>query len=87
MRRWFLSYNSQDFALVDALAGRVKALPDIDVFFAPRSLRVGGFWLPALAQAIAEADAFVLVVGERGLGPWQLLEYYEALDTRRRGQQ
>ena len=31
-------------------------------------------------QGIDEATAFVLLVGEKGLGPWQRLEYYEALD-------
>jgi hypothetical protein len=35
---------------------------------------------PALAKEIEEADAFVLLVGEKGLGPWQELEYYAAHD-------
>jgi hypothetical protein len=52
------------------------------IFFAPTSLRAGGFWLPELAKGIAEATAFVLLVGEKGLGPWQVIEYYEALDRR-----
>ena len=51
-------------------------------FFAPKSLRAGGFWLPELAQEIAEATAFILLVGEKGIGPWQAMEYYEALDRR-----
>ena len=46
------------------------------------SLRAGGYWLPEIAKEIAEATAFVLLVGEKGLGPWQVLEYYEALDRR-----
>ena len=50
------------------------------VFFDATSLRPGGYWQPALAQGIDEADAFVLLVGEKGLGPWQRLEYYEAHD-------
>src|SRR5262249_46650741 len=33
-----------------------------------------------IAQEIAEATAFVLLVGEKGLGPWQEKEYYEALN-------
>src|SRR4029077_17653043 len=49
---------------------------------APKSLRAGGFWLPELAQEIAEATAFILLVGEEGIGPWQAMEYYEALDRR-----
>ena len=52
------------------------------MFFAPTSLRAGGFWSAQLAAEIAEATAFVLLVGERGIGPWQVLEYYEALDRR-----
>ena len=52
------------------------------IFFAPKSLRAGGLWLPELALEIAEATAFVLLVGEKGVGPWQVMEYYEALDRR-----
>ena len=52
------------------------------IFFAPKSMRAGGYWLPELAKEIAEATAFVLLVGEKGLGPWQVTEYYEALDRR-----
>ena len=55
---------------------------DARFFFAPKSLRAGGFWLPELAQEIAEATAFILLVGEKGIGPWQAMEYYEALDRR-----
>ena len=55
---------------------------DARCFFAPKSLRTGGFWLPELAQEIAEATAFILLVGEKGIGPWQAMEYYEALDRR-----
>ena len=57
-------------------------MPTRSFFFAPKSLRAGGYWLPALSEAIAEATAFVLLVGEKGLGPWQAIEYYEALDKR-----
>ena len=46
---------------------------DASIFLAPKSLRVGGFWL---------ATVFVLLVGASGLGPWQVIEYYEALDRR-----
>jgi formylglycine-generating enzyme required for sulfatase activity len=83
MRRWFLSYNSQDLALAQGFeeALRRKA-PDDRIFVAPKILRLGGFWLPELAREIAEASAFVLLVGKNGLGPWQVIEYYEALDRR-----
>src|ERR1700722_15712896 len=80
-RSWFLSYNSQDVGLmqgfVAALGGKDAAAR---IFFAPNSLRAGVFWLPELAAEIAEATAFVLLIGQNGLGPWQVIEYYEALD-------
>jgi formylglycine-generating enzyme required for sulfatase activity len=83
VQRWFLSYNSQDLALMEGLDAALRRKePDAKVFFAPASLRAGGIWLPELAKAIGEANAFVLLVGEKGLGPWQVIEYYEALDRR-----
>jgi formylglycine-generating enzyme required for sulfatase activity len=83
MQRLFLSYNSQDVALMQSLEAALKRKdPDASIFLAPKSLRVGGFWLPELAKEIAEATVFVLLVGAGGLGPWQVIEYYEALDRR-----
>jgi formylglycine-generating enzyme required for sulfatase activity len=83
MRRWFLSYNSQDLALVQGVAAALRSRDaGAGIFFAPTSLRAGGFWLPELAKEIAEATAFVLLVGEKGLGAWQVMEYYEAIDRR-----
>ena len=83
MRRWFLSYNSQDATLIEGLEAALRRKDaDAQIFFAPKALRAGGYWLPALSEAIASATAFVLVVGEKGLGPWQVMEYYEALDKR-----
>ena len=81
MRRWFLSYHSPD----EALAGRLKtAIERKDdgaiVFFAPANIRAGARWAPALAEAIAEATAFVLLVTERGIGRWQEIEYDAAFD-------
>src|ERR1700738_2533706 len=81
--RWFLSYNSVDLSLTEQLQTRLgQAVPAPEIFFAKKSLRAGGYWLPRLAEEIAKADAFVLFVSEGGLGPWQVLEYYEALDKR-----
>src|SRR2546422_4695948 len=83
MRRWFLSYHSPDQALAERLkAALERKNTDAHVFFAPSSLRAGGFWSKALAEEIAQADAFILLVGERGVGDWQVLEYDEALDKR-----
>jgi WD40 repeat protein len=83
MRRWFLSYNSQDAALANSFKAALQQKdPASRIFFAEESLRAGGYWLPELAQEIAEASVFILLVGEKGLGSWQVMEYYEALDRR-----
>src|SRR6516162_8179628 len=83
MRRWFLSYHSPDQALAERLKAALERKDtDAHVFFAPSSLRAGGFWSRSLAEEITQADAFILLVGERGVGNWQVLEYDEALDRR-----
>jgi hypothetical protein len=83
MTCWFLSYNSQDLALMEGLEAALRRKdPKAQIFFGPTSLRAGGFWVPELAKGIAAATAFILLVGENGLGPWQVMEYYEALDRR-----
>src|SRR6266571_4584955 len=83
MRRWFLSYHSPDQALAERLKVALERKnADARVFFAPSSLRAGGFWSRTLAEEIAQADVFILLVGERGVGDWQVLEYDEALDRR-----
>jgi formylglycine-generating enzyme required for sulfatase activity len=81
--RWFLSYHSPDGALAAQLKSAIEQKdPTSSVFFAPSNLRAGGFWSAQLAQAIAEATAFILLVGSQGIGTWQVLEYDEALDKR-----
>jgi formylglycine-generating enzyme required for sulfatase activity len=83
MPRWFLSYHSPDQALAEGLKAGIEARdPSSRVFFAPQHNRAGGFWTAQLAQEIAAANAFILLVGEKGIGPWQVLEYDEALDRR-----
>src|SRR6476646_8605041 len=83
MRRCFLSYHSPDQALAERLKAALEQKnTDAHVFFAPSNLRAGGFWSRALAEEIAQADAFILLVGEKGVGNWQVLEYDEALDKR-----
>ena len=83
MRRWFLSYHSPDQALAERLKAALERQDTgARVFFAPSGLRAGGFWSRVLAEEIAQADAFILLVGEKGVGDWQVLEYDEALDKR-----
>src|SRR5271168_5056661 len=84
-RRWFLSFNSSDRALAERLKVSIERKDaGSRVFYDETSLRAGGYWQPTLAKGIDEADAFVLLVGEKGLGPWQTLEYYEAHDKHAR---
>jgi formylglycine-generating enzyme required for sulfatase activity len=81
MQRWFLSYHSPDQALAERLKAAIERKDSSTrVFFAPSQLRAGGSWSAQLAQEIAEANAFILLVGEAGVGNWQVPEYDEALD-------
>jgi hypothetical protein len=81
--RIFLSYHSVDETAASTLKGAIEARePQTKVFFAPYALRGGAFWLLRLGTEIAEADAFLLLLGARGVGEWQKIEYYEALDRR-----
>ena len=81
MPRWFLSYHSPDQSLAERLKAAIERKdPASSVFFAPSTLRAGGAWTAQLAQEIAAADAFILLVGEAGVGKWQVPEYDEALD-------
>jgi formylglycine-generating enzyme required for sulfatase activity len=83
MQRWFLSYNSQDFELAQQVAAAIaRKDAGAPIFFAPKSLRPGTYWMPTLAKEIAEATAFLLLVGKNGLGTWQTIEYHEAFDRR-----
>jgi hypothetical protein len=78
--RIFLSFNSKDTALAEALrASLVRMEPAARVFISSISLGAG-FWLPKLAEEIAAADAFLLLMGPKGIGPWQEAEYYAAFD-------
>jgi TIR domain len=77
MPGWFLSYHSPDEKLAARLKGAVEGkAAALDVFFAPTHLRAGGAWTDQLAQKLAEADAFLLLIGEYGVGNWQVPEYF-----------
>jgi formylglycine-generating enzyme required for sulfatase activity len=87
MRRWFLSYTSQDVELMRALKIALEQRDtDSHTFFAPEAMRAGGFWQKQLADEIKQSTAFILLVPEKEMGPWQVLEYYEALDRRAKEQ-
>jgi hypothetical protein len=81
MQHWFLSYHSPDQALAERLKVAIEHKDSASrVFFAPMYLRAGGSWSAQLAQEIADATAFILLVGAAGIGKWQVPEYDEALD-------
>src|ERR1700688_2353069 len=81
MQRWFLSYHSPDQALAERLKVAIEHKDSASrVFFAPTNLRAGGSWSVQLAQEIADATAFILLIGQAGIGKWQVPEYDEALD-------
>jgi formylglycine-generating enzyme required for sulfatase activity len=80
-QRWFLSYHSPDQVLATRLKEAIERQGG-SVFCAPTNMKAGDFWSAQLAQEIAEANAFILLVGEHGVGHWQMLEYDEALDRR-----
>jgi hypothetical protein len=78
--RIFLSFNSRDTALAEAVrAGLSRIDPGAQIFFSSVSLGAG-FWLPKLADEIAHAEAFLLLIGPSGVGPWQEVEYFTAFD-------
>jgi TIR domain-containing protein len=78
--RIFLSFNSKDVALAEAIrAGLSKLEPEAKIFFSPVSLG-SGLWVPKLADEIAAAEAFLLLIGPQGIGPWQKVEYFTAFD-------
>jgi YD repeat-containing protein len=67
----------------DAKARAVEAAltlnrPGTECYFAPRSNIAGAYWLPRLADEITASDVVLFLAGTR-IGPWQELEYYEAL--------
>jgi hypothetical protein len=81
--RWFLSYNPRDQGLAQQLKAAIEQEDSgFRLVLAPSQLRAGGAWLPQLAEEVAQATAFLLLVGSSGVGPWQVLEYDEALDRR-----
>lgn len=81
--RVFISFSSRDREGVRALAATLSVRrPDISCFFDERGLTSGVYWIPRLAEELADADVLLLLVGET-VGPWQELEYYEALQLSR----
>jgi formylglycine-generating enzyme required for sulfatase activity len=82
MLRVFLSYHTPDRAIALSLKRAIEdALRGADVFVDQTHLRYGHLWQPSLFDAIAKAEAFLILVSNRA-GDWQKFEYYEALDRK-----
>jgi hypothetical protein len=82
MLRIFLSYHTPDRAVALALKRAIEAaLPGADVFVDQTHLRHGHLWQPSLFDAIAKAQAFLILISNR-IGDWQKIEYYEARDRK-----
>jgi formylglycine-generating enzyme required for sulfatase activity len=80
--RIFISFHSPDAKFALALQDALKdALSDADVFVDRTNLCYGRLWQPALFEAIAKADKFLILVSHQ-LGDWQKFEYYEALSRK-----
>ncbi len=83
MPRWFLSYHSPDQKLAERMKGAIELEdPAVSVIFAPTGMLAGGAWFEQLANELDAADAFILLIGNNGVGKWQRLEYAKAYDRR-----
>jgi TIR domain len=81
----FISYHTPDQEKADAVVSALKLRrPGIECYLAPRNITGGARWVPGIAGAVARADAMLFLAGRR-IGPWQELEYYEALGLSRQG--
>ena len=80
----FLSYNNRDRRVAERICEALKhARPDLDIYFAPERNRIGAYWMDLLGQELAQADAVVLLLGDK-VGDWQEIEYYDALKRNRK---
>src|SRR5215471_21748301 len=78
----FLSYHTPDRAIALSLKRAIEdTLRGANVFVDQTHLRYGHLWQPSLFDAIAKAQAFLILVSHRA-GDWQKFEYYEALDRK-----
>jgi len=80
----FLSHSGADSDAARELKRRLETAPDaraagLKVWFDKDNLRPGGYWQPQIEQAIANATAFVVYVGSKGVMNWVEAEVRVAL--------
>jgi len=80
----FVSYHTPDYDEAERLhAALARRSPGLGLYFAPAQNTLGAYWLPRIGEELQASDAVLLVLGDK-VGPWQELEYYEALRQCRR---
>jgi hypothetical protein len=77
----FLSHNSADKPVVEALARRLRAA-GFNVWLDAWRLVPGEPWQEALEEGLDRSRTVVIAIGPAGIGPWQNEEMRVALDTR-----
>src|SRR3954452_5418457 len=75
----FLSYSRADQALVERVAQGLHAR-GLRVFLDRWYLAPGRSWPEAREKVLARCRAVAVLLGHHGLGEWQKLEQYKALD-------
>ena len=75
----FLSYSRDDQQTAERVAETLHA-QGLKVFLDRWYLRPGCSWPEALERALADCRAVAVLLGPRGIGPWQQREQYQALD-------
>jgi TIR domain/Trypsin-like peptidase domain len=74
----FLSYNSADKAMVCELRNRLAALHQV-CWFDEDQLQPGIPWQKLLESGIRSSKSVAVIVGDKGLGPWENEEMEAAL--------
>lgn len=78
----FLSYNSQDRPLIEAVARRLEDEEGLNPFFDKWHLIPGEPVQEALEKALDSSETCAVFVGPNGLGPWENVELRSMLDDR-----
>ena len=78
----FLSHQSSDKPLVEALAVRLEDEVQLKPFLDKWHLIPGEPWQEALEKALDNSATCAVFLGASGLGPWENVEMRSALDER-----
>jgi hypothetical protein len=78
----FLSHNSADKPVVEAIARRLRELAHLEPFLDKWHLVPGEPWQEALEEAIDASRTCAVFLGPAGMGSWENEEMGAALDIR-----